>query len=420
MSIKWGAGYYDVIDISVDKLQRLFNMLIEKKFKRYDKFYWNQYNWEENSFQIMKSGSSYFIGVITSDKTNEFYRPLGFALYYFSENGTKCYLNSAEFKSLNGKEAYNYIAREFNDSHKLTIPKTFTVTDEEMLSKFISFQQIKECVPVGVIYSDDEFKEQELTNCYKADVSSCYASNICKGALPTLVDCKVIDGLAEPTEEYPFAFDLATHNIKIYNELDTRDWKYNYFYKNQYYKKDNFVVSDYNYTVLMKAADANFNDIYEELYECRNKYAGMKEIMNLSIGYMQKESNPNLAHIAAVVIARANQFILNKADELVKEGNVVLNINIDSIMWKGNKSKVATDDKYLGSFTYEYDGEIVDIYYKGARSYQIRDHNGNVDTKCSGMEKNDKRRGIWKSIKEVETPMKSFDINIQTLEVNIF
>lgn len=420
MRIEWYAGYYDVIELSIDKLKELFDKLVIYKFRRCKKFYWNQFEHNvDSNFQILKTGASYFISVMDYEKKINANNNIN-CLYYFNKNGTKCYLNSAEYRNMSGKDAYDYIASEFNDGHKLTIPKTFTISDEEMLNMNLNFNMIKDCVPKGVIYSEEDFQNQELSNCYKADVSSCYGSNLCKGPLPTLVDCKVVDGLAEPTEEYPFAFYLNSHNIKIYNELDTRDWKYDLYYQKLYYKKNNFVVNDNNITLLMKAADANFNDIFEDLYAIRKQFPEAKQIMNYFIGYCQKTSNPNLAHISAVVIARANQFILDKAHQLEEEGNVILNINIDSIMWQGNKSNVATDKKSFGSFTYEYDGKQVDIYYKGAKSYQIRDHKGVIDTKCSGMEKDDPRREIWKSISEVYIPEHLYDINLDTLEVTIF
>ena len=77
--------------------------------------------------------------------------------------------------------------------------------------------------------------------------------------------------------------------------------------------------------------------------------------------------------------------MIRRCNQLVHEGNTVLFIATDSIAWKGNPSPIATDEKYLGSFTYE--GKNIKFLGYSSKAYQWLNNDGKCITKYSGMKK---------------------------------
>lgn len=126
-----------------------------------------------------------------------------------------------------------------------------------------------------------------------------------------------------------------------------------------------------------------------------------KMTMNAFIGYCQLNKKPILSFISAVVIARQNHAMLERCKQLENEGNQVLYIATDSIVWRGQQSSVSTDNKYLGSFTNEYSD--CNFYGVQVGAYQI-EKDGFVKTFCSYLVNDDYKKNL--KIGELPLPKK--------------
>lgn len=291
-----------------------------------------------------------------------------------------------EEAGITGMEAYNYVNDLFQEKKRtnLTLYKAFSG------NKYIEqYRLIKNCVPKQIAFINSVAKSRILENCYKADVSSAFPYQMTK-TLPTLHDCKVKEGIVKPTEEYPFAFYVKSGHLEIYNELDTRKMKKRYYQYSLVY--DDRVKKEEETTILCKASQYNLKDEFEYMYSQRKIDVNQKMYMNACIGYFHRNGDPRLSHIAAVVLARNNKAMLDRAIKLEKEGNIILYIATDSIVWKGTRSDIAVYDKYLGSFTYE--GENGKFFGRMVGAYQYLDENNILTTKCSYLKNNEEKASI--------------------------
>ena len=84
--------------------------------------------------------------------------------------------------------------------------------------------------------------------------------------------------------------------------------------------------------------------------------------------------------------------MLDRIDTLISEGNTIIYVATDSIVWRGKESSVATEDKYLGSFTYE--GKNGKFFGRMVGSYQYLDNNNKLTTKCSYLKNDDNKMNI--------------------------
>lgn len=303
-----------------------------------------------------------------------------------------------------GREAMIDINTRLNEliakNYKISFTDLFTNEGKRKFDKYL-----KLCV-LNQISWIDEFNSFKIVNhCQKADCSSAFPSQFTK-LLPTLKRC-VINKIYEPTKDYPFIFSYEAGKtygrVQILNELDTEiDMKSKFAkqIKDQMLlsekRRDN--IQNESITIACKAANNEINDlvktIFNELYNIKNttndeeEKMKAKNTMNAFIGYCQRNNNPILAFLSAVVIARQNHRMIEMCNQLEKEGNIVLYIATDCIIWQGFESNIATDNKYLGSFTYE----AKNCKYFGVQvgAYQILENN-NLLTKCSYLKKEDSK-----------------------------
>ena len=390
IKINWSLNNKDIptYAVGIEKWNEKINELnCDPTYKLSKKFYWIQYSLGYE-YQILKRSTGLLLTFTTKDGNK--------VRYWYGFNNQPLTNYDIDLLQNNGREAFDYVANKFRTLNKITISKAFVDVDKDLNLHY----ELKKCVPTPIKYATNFMINKELSSCFKADVSSCYPSQLCKD-LPTLKDYKRLNGKIEPTEEYPFAFYINSHHIKIYNELDTKEDFNSQFYDKYYYDVYND-FTDNEVTILCKKCDYSFKEIFEELYDIKNNSSNEEEIskyksiMNSFIGYLHKNSNPDCAHIAAVVIARANKFIIDTCHKLTSEGNKICNICTDSIAWQGKESSLATNNKYLGSFTYEH--KNVKMYIYSNSSYQILSDN-KVITKCPGISLNDNRRNIWMGLK---------------------
>ena len=275
---------------------------------------------------------------------------------------------------ISGMEAYKYVEELFQNTKNtdITLYKAFSG------SKYREeYKLVKNCVPKQIAYINPYICGKKVSNSFKADKSSAFPSQMTK-ELPTFHDCKKMKGIIEPTEEYPFAFYVVSGHINIYNELDTHNMKNRFysFYNDCY---NDSVKPEEEITILCKKSEYSLKEEFEYMYSQRKIDENQKMYMNACIGFFHRNGDPRLSLLAAVVIARNNDDMLKKAIQLYDEGNGILYIATDCIIWKGKESSVATDEKYLGSFTYE--GKNGQFFGRMVGSYQYLENE--LVTKCS-------------------------------------
>ena len=283
-----------------------------------------------------------------------------------------------------GMQAYRAIEDKFNYYNN-----TKTLALESIFSgrKYkLEYTLIKECVPVQIQYMNVGYKGKIVEGVYKADVSSAFPTQIIRD-LPTLHGSITVNGRAEPSEEYPFAFYTKSHHIKTLDGYDSHDL--NCWYYREYYKCDDSIKDEDELTILCPRMSQKYHEAlakaFKDCYDHRKDDSFNKFLMNATIGYFQLNSNPALSFISAIVILRCNIDMIRRCNQLVKEGNTILFIATDSIAWKGKLSSVATDEKYLGSFTYE--GKNIKFLGYSSKAYQWLNNEGKCITKYSGMKK---------------------------------
>ena len=285
-----------------------------------------------------------------------------------------------------GMNAYQKIEDKFNDfNHTKTLALESIFSGREYRPEY---SLIKGCVPVQIQFMNVGYKGKIVEGVYKADVSSAFPTQIMRD-LPTLHGRIIVPGRVEPSEEYPFAFYLNSHHIKTLDGYDSHEM--NCWYYRDYYKCDDSIKDEDEITILCPKMSEKYHDAlakaFEDCYNHRKEDSFNKFVMNAAIGFMQRNSNPALSFISAIVILRCNIDMIRRCYQLVKEGNTILFIATDSIAWKGKPSSVAIDEKYLGSFTYE--GKNIKFLGYSSKAYQWVTNDGKCITKYSGMKKNE-------------------------------
>lgn len=279
------------------------------------------------------------------------------SIYLIDENRNKYIYTTHEFdisknfrEGKEGRQAKSIVALDFLKSTGKTLRKAFGYSDEE----------VKRCIPKAFQYLNPKYKEKIVEDVCYDDISSCYPSKIC-GRLPDWRKRKEIQGIAEPTEEYPFAFYVKGGFLAEFGVFDTRDWLLTDLAPKllRIGKKEdwpiNVIKPEEEITVLCPASDYELTEIYQKHYENKAKfeegteeYQKAKLVLNSSIGYMHlsKYDEFKLAHIAAVVIARSNNLLYNTYKELGR--NNVVHLVVDGIIHKGKPlgSKVKSLGKY--------------------------------------------------------------------------
>lgn len=287
-----------------------------------------------------------------------------------------------------GYAAYEFINQEFKNDFGVRLDSIYS--NKQNFKEL--YWKIKKCVfsPINYITNKELLKNIVLTDCFKSDESSSYPAKLVKD-LPTLYGCEVYSGRVEPTEEFPFAFYVNSGHLKIYGELDSREFN-NKFYpsyndeKSSWHHDDN-LPEELDQTILCKKCIYNMSKTINRLYEGRKENPQYKDYMNMCIGYFhttQPRTGPICSHLASVVMARCIKSMIERAEHIEKEGNSVLLINTDAVCWMGKQSTISVpkEKKSLGAFVVEH--ENCEMIISGVKKYQIKDGN-NVKTVCSGL-----------------------------------
>ena len=283
-----------------------------------------------------------------------------------------------------GMNAYQRIEDKFNEfNHTKTLALESIFSGRKYRS---DYSLIKLCVPVQIQFMNIGYKGQIVEGVYKADVSSAFPTQIMRD-LPTLHGRIIVPGRVEPSEKYPFAFYVNSHHIKTLDGYDSHEM--NCWFYREYYKCDDDVKDEDELTILCPKMSEKYHDAlaraFRDCYDHRKEDSFYKFLMNATIGYFQKNNDPALSFISSIVILRCNIDMIRRCYQLEDEGNTILFIATDSIAWKGRLSDVATEEKYLGSFTYE--GKDIKFLGYSCKAYQWLNNEGKCITKYSGMKK---------------------------------
>ena len=235
------------------------------------------------------------------------------------------------------------------------------------------------CIPKPIYYARDDFGFMTIENASEIDVTSMFPASL-KGRMPDAKRKKIVKGIVDPDDEFPFAFWPTTHHCTELGVFDTRDYVDNYDIR----MRARLTITDGRrniyekpgenaYTILMPASEFTFNDVIDDLmYKKRNgderERLVAKATSNMMIGClhhnpkrMGKDEIDDFYHIAAVVIGRSNQKQLNKKLEIEASGGIVLQMIVDSIIYTGpNPLNFAYDEKIVG----EYFAEIKNAKYR--------------------------------------------------------
>lgn len=233
---------------------------------------------------------------------------------------------------------------------------------------------LKRCIPKQFYYKNSKIIDKTVI-ASSIDASSQYPSG-CLGRLPDAHTAILVKGRVAPSEEYPFAFYASGHCAE-YKVFDTHNWldsKFR-FCLFRLDKNDDYpfrpLADDKEETILMKASEYTMDDTWNYFYNIKNsldkdteEYKQAKLVMNKTIGCWHRKDKDKkrimsyddhgsyqMAHIAAIAIARGNQKILDKVDEI---GILrIAHICVDGIVYLGS-DKQGIDETKFGQFAQEF------------------------------------------------------------------
>lgn len=294
-----------------------------------------------------------------------------YAELYMCENGKfVIYCNNVRDSYKNVKDkiprADRIFQHKFMQLNGCGLEKAFGFVDKTL----------KRCIPKQFYYVDKSIIDKTLLMS-SIDASSQYASG-CLGMLPDSHTGIYIEHYAEPTAEYPFAFYASGH-IAIYNELDTHDWLAHKLWKSLFrldvHEPWPFrpLKKEQEHTILMKASPYTMDSTWRYFYNNKQQYPKdspeyleAKQIMLEVMGQWHRKDKDQkrimtyddggsfkLAHIVAVAIARGNQKILDKIEEIGLD--FVVHVCVDGIIYIG-KEIFGQPEAHLGVFYQEFTG----------------------------------------------------------------
>lgn len=270
---------------------------------------------------------------------------------------------------------------------------------------------IRTCVPSQISWSDYDISGITLLNCNKADISSAFPFEASK-SLPDFRYHKECYEYVMPTQEYPFAF-YDNGGLCFIEEdgtvIDTRQWDRSYYSLERQYNSRKQTSRERNYvnslfapkTILFKKSCYNLAAVFRKLYDLRKDNPIAKATMNMSIGYMWRRQCPNLAHLAAVTIARCNERIINAWRQIESKGGTVVLVATDSIAWRGDANLIeTTTTKDLGNLVMEY--ESCKMIVVSPKCYQLKTKEGKTKSFWAGKSKEYTSKLIFGDMKKVD------------------
>ena len=267
---------------------------------------------------------------------------------------------------------------------------------------------IRTCVPSQISWSDKMVSGFTIRGCHKADVSSAFPFEASK-SFPDFRYPKEYPKYIMPTKEYPFAF-YDNGGVCFIEEdgtvIDTRQWDLPYYSLERQYNSRKETSREQHYagnllapkTILCKRSKYNLAAVFRKLYDLRKADPIAKATMNMSIGYMWRRQCPNLAHLAAIIIARCNERIISAWRQIEGKGGTVVLVATDSIAWRGNSNLIpTTTTKDLGNLVMEY--ESCEMIVLSPKCYQLKTKEGQTKSYWAGKSKETVKKLAFGDIK---------------------
>ena len=293
-----------------------------------------------------------------------FYEEKGYYrhLYTFEGNGKYIHYTCNYIDDTKNKREVR-LARQGRSSNRIEqkLFKEFNGVSERVAFGYCDRELIYRCIPKQLYYVNEKYLHKNLSNISKVDYSSHYPDNM-QGLMPNWREQKIVKGRAKPTKEYPFAFYIKSGMCAEYNRFDMHDWLNSQLVFQLFGKRYEPVPDKQEETILCKPSKYKFDEVIKFLYDKKlkgEKIDGMdaKMVLNASIGFKHLSNihskRSRLDHIAAIVLGRANQQMLDLYSVL---GGKVLQIIVDGIIYKGD-NKIGVDEKYLGALHQEIIGQ---------------------------------------------------------------
>lgn len=322
----------------------------------------------------------------------------GELLHFYTANDDE--KNSDEH--VGGMEAYKEINKQFINLHKITFAKAFGTwrrgeLDSEAKEKEYHYE-LEQCnfaLP-AIIDCDELCKHLLLENVYKADISSAYPYQLTK-PLPTTVG--MIGPLKGQAGIFPGYVTYWTKSGHILAEdIDTRILAQHPLYENRHKFKD--IPAEEEVSYLLPLSKYSLKPIMENLYKNRKIDPKNKGVMNSFIGILRSRKEWQklyMGHISSLVYARHISYMCELYDYLKADGRYPIMYATDSIMWIGGPSRATEKEKYLGSFTLEY--EQCRAVFTSCGNYAIED----PETKALALVKHQGiSKGMW-ATRRIET-----------------
>ena len=318
--------------VSQDELKNMYNLCVEKGEKAASKTKIN--DWLKNyTYFLDKKGK--YINLYTSIDDN---------FYIYTTNS----IDSAK-NGKSGTDAIKLFVEKFAELNNLNKAKAlymaYGTTDEK----------IKYCVPKQFYYIKKEMQGKIIPHVSAIDATAHYPSNAC-GLLPDSKTAKICATRIKPSAEYPFAFYIVSGHVAEYNRFDTHDWIRSPFmlslFDNEHLNSINTSEKD-EITVLMKASAITMDSTWDFFFKKRKENPDYKVVMNATIGnfHRQKYNTYMYAHLAAIIIGRANDKQLKMMEQI---GTFkILHTCVDGIIYRGTE-RLGIDEKIMGTYQQEF------------------------------------------------------------------
>ena len=358
--------------IKINEMNNLIDMLNNKGHKvtesKTDRSYWLQ----KLSYRIDTKG--YYNHIYVYEKP-------GVYIEYICN-----YIDDSKNKPLEERDHNGYIAYKAEND----LFKKYNGISERAAFGYCDRKLIYKCVPKQLYYINENYIGRNMTGVSKADFSSHYPANQ-KGRMPDWREHLVLEGTVPPNEKYPFAFYIGSGHSAEYGVYDTHNWLTEKLAPRLFGERFTYVSADKDTTILCKASKYTYDKVIDELYEAKSSGklvndVPAKVILNSAIGWKHRKEIEckacMLDHIATVVIARANQEMINLYNE---NSNNILQIIVDGIIYKG-KYKLGIDEKQLGKLHQE----LTDCEFRmrGTNQYIFMKNGEFVDWGHSGFNDN--------------------------------
>ena len=284
---------------------------------------------------------------------------------------TNCFDNNKNKRKENytGSKAISLLVSRFAQRIQVehrAFYKAFGTTPREFIN----------CVPKQFSFLNPAYKNMVIENVSSIDACAHYPSNA-MGALPDAHGAREFKGTIPPTKDLPFAFYLKSGHVAEYNKFDTHLWTNNYFapflFRDLY--KTLAFPPEQDITILMPVSKYNLDLEWLYFYSQRKTDEDAKLVMNAAIGMLhtRRYENYRYAHLAAIILARANDKHLNKLHEIGEKN--IIHVCVDGAMYKGSL-KYGEDYKALNIYNQEFTGCTVGL--KGPNSYIVKNKSGEI------------------------------------------